>query len=1191
MMKDENKTKEQLINELSKMRLHVAELEKSEIDLKRAKESLRESESRLKLTLEAVNDGVWDWNILTSEAIFSPSYYTMIGYEPYEFPQNYESWRNLVHPDDIDRAEREINDRIANNEGYSIEIRLRTKTGDWRWILTRGKTVEWDTEGKPIRMVGTHSEITERKQAEEALRESEKKFRDLADLLPQVVFEFNLQGCITYVNRFALDMFGYSQADIENGLNALDMIAPSDRERAAMNIMKVMKKEIKTGIDYTAVRKNGEEFPVIIYSTPIHADEKVIGLRGIIVDFTERKKMEDALRESEEKYSAVVRQAKDGVILIQDNIIKYANEAMADILGYTVSEIENTPYINYVAHESRATVASHVNARFAGKHVPQFYEAKLLHKNGTLRDAELSAKVIQYRGKPLDVGIIRDITDRKEMEQILKESEERFRLAFENANIGVCLVNIEGRLIRVNDQMSRIFGYSREALEQMTVNDIAFPEDIVLSPSFIKQSLSGEIEKTTFEKRYIHKNGHVVWCQVSSSMVRNTDGALLYFISHIQDITERKKTEEELKRERETFFTILKYYPHGIVLVDRQGINQFVNPEFTQITGYTIEDIPTGMDWFQKAYPIPEYREKVIDAWKTDRIKTGIGVDRYFSITCKDGTVRDIEFTTTFLDNGSITVLNDVTERNKAEDKLRESQQRLIDIIEFLPDATLVIDKEGKVIAWNRAIETMTGIKKEDMLGKGNHEYALPFYGDRRPILIDLALHPNREMEKQYTAIQRVGDILFGEAFTPTLPPGDVHLSATASVLRDDAGEITAAIECIRDNTERKRLEERLNRAEKMEILGRLAGGVAHDLNNVLGVLVGYSELLLERLSEDNSLRRYADNILKSSVRGSAIIQDLLTLARRGVSVSKVVDLNRVIFDYLRTPEFEKLKSYHPDVKIWTELEEGLLNIKGSPIHLGKTIMNLVSNAAEAISGQGEVTIRTENRYLDKPIRGYDEMREGDYAILTVTDTGSGISANDLGKIFEPFYTKKVMGRSGTGLGLAVVWGTVKDHNGYIDVQSEEGEGTTFTLYFPITREEIEKAEKAIYPEYYMSKGESILVVDDVKEQRELAITMLNRLGYQVDAVASGEEAIEYLKNKQTDLIILDMIMDPGIDGMETYRRILEINAGQKAIIVSGFSETDRVRKTLEMGAGVFVRKPYILEKIGLSIRKELDRK
>jgi PAS domain S-box-containing protein len=522
------------------------------------------------------------------------------------------------------------------------------------------------------------------------------------------------------------------------------------------------------------------------------------------------------------------------------------------------------------------------------------------------------------------------------------------------------------------------------------------------------------------------------------------------------------------------------------------------------------------------------------------------------------------------------------------EERLRESQMRLSKIIEFLPDATLVIDKDGRVMAWNKAIEAMTGIKAENILGKGNYEYALAFYGDRRPILIDLALHPNSEMEKLYTSIQRMGDILFGESFTPNLPPGNVHLSATASVLRDSKGEVIAAIECIRDSTERKKLEERLHRSEKMEALGTLAGGVAHDLNNVLGVLVGYSELLLMEIPEGNPWRRHISNILQSSQRAAAIIQDLLTLARRGVAVSEVVSFNKVITDYLETPEFEKLKAHHPSVTLKADLEKGLLNIKGSPVHLGKTIMNLVSNASEAISGQGDVIIRTENRYIDKPIRGYEDVREGDYVVLTVSDNGRGISSTDIKKIFEPFYTKKVMGRSGTGLGLAVVWGTVKDHDGYIDVQSEDGKGSTFTIYLPATREEVTGDEQKTSPEQYMGKGEAILVVDDVKEQREVATSMLTRLGYVVHAVSSGEEALAYLRSNKADLIVLDMIMDPGMDGLETYQRVLAINPKQKAIIVSGFSETNRVKKALELGAGAYVRKPYILEKIGMAIRNEL---
>jgi len=390
---------------------------------------------------------------------------------------------------------------------------------------------------------------------------------------------------------------------------------------------------------------------------------------------------------------------------------------------------------------------------------------------------------------------------------------------------------------------------------------------------------------------------------------------------------------------------------------------------------------------------------------------------------------------------------------------------------------------------------------------------------------------------------------------------------------------------------ERNEMETLLRRAEKMEALGVLAGGVAHDLNNVLGALMGYSELLLLEFPEDNPWREHVSYIHQSGQRGAAIIQDLLTLGRRGVAILEVVNLNDIISNTIQTPEFKKLKASHPSVQFKTELEPDMLNMKGSPVHLSKTVMNLIVNALESISDRGEVVIHTENRYLDALARGYDEIEEGDYIVLHVSDNGKGISPVDREKIFEPFYTKKVMGRNGTGLGLTVVWGAVKDHKGYIDVRSVEGEGSTFTLYFPATREGLDNRRQPLSPATYMGRGEFLLVVDDVEAQRTLATAMLRKLGYEVASVSSGEEAVAFVKTKKVDLVVLDMIMAPGMDGLDTYQRIVEINPGQKAVIVSGFSETERVNRAQALGAGSYVRKPYVMEKLGQAIRSELDKR
>ncbi len=395
--------------------------------------------------------------------------------------------------------------------------------------------------------------------------------------------------------------------------------------------------------------------------------------------------------------------------------------------------------------------------------------------------------------------------------------------------------------------------------------------------------------------------------------------------------------------------------------------------------------------------------------------------------------------------------------------------------------------------------------------------------------------------------------------------------------------------ERINSENEKTELSVRLQRAQKMEAIGTLAGGVAHDLNNILSGIVSYPELLLMELPCDSPLRKPVLTIQKSGEKAAAIVQDLLTLARRGVTVTENIRLNDMILDYLRSPEFDRLQQYHEHASVITDFDDDLMPISGSPVHISKTVMNLVSNAMEAMTEPGTVRIQTRNQYVDSLLKGYDAVEEGEYVVLIVSDSGEGISAEDKERVFEPFYTKKKMGRSGTGLGLAVVWGVVKDHRGYIEIESQIGKGTTFKIYFPIARGAMQLPMQPESEDDYRGRGESVLVVDDVAEQREIASAMLEKLGYHVTAVPSGEAAVEWMKTRRVDILVLDMIMDPGLDGLETYEQILKIHPGQKAIIASGFSETERVRAALKAGAGEYLRKPYLIKNIGAAVRAVLD--
>lgn len=387
---------------------------------------------------------------------------------------------------------------------------------------------------------------------------------------------------------------------------------------------------------------------------------------------------------------------------------------------------------------------------------------------------------------------------------------------------------------------------------------------------------------------------------------------------------------------------------------------------------------------------------------------------------------------------------------------------------------------------------------------------------------------------------------------------------------------------------QRKIIQRQLEQSRKMESLGLLAGGVAHDLNNVLSGIVSYPDLLLLDLPPDSPQRKNIETIRSSGLRAADIVQDLLTLARRGVVTKQQLLLNELIQQYSSSPEYQKLKDYFPEIEITYDLETPLHQVMGSPTALKKVIMNLVSNGAEAQVNGGNLLIETRNIDLKAPIDGLQPIDAGQYVRLRVKDDGEGIGQEDLQRIFEPFYTRKVMGRSGTGLGLTVVWGTVEDHDGAIDVSSTPGEGTTIDIYLPVSHEGLPSTAATDTQTEMLGNKQKILVVDDVDHQREIACAILNRLNYQVEAVASGEEALAFLEKERVDLVILDMILDGGMDGLDTYKRIIEQNSGQKAIIVSGFSESDRVQETQDLGAGSCIRKPYTLQQLSEAVWNEL---
>ncbi len=516
---------------------------------------------------------------------------------------------------------------------------------------------------------------------------------------------------------------------------------------------------------------------------------------------------------------------------------------------------------------------------------------------------------------------------------------------------------------------------------------------------------------------------------------------------------------------------------------------------------------------------------------------------------------------------------------DKRTRELQESEERLRTLINATPDVICFKDAKGRWLEANRAQLELFQLEGIAFRGKTDAQLARVVH----PAFRDSFLSCEETDQQAWEA----GELTRSQEIVTT-PDGGAKIFDVIKVpLFHPDGRRKGLFVFGRDVTQEKVLQDKLRKAEKMEAIGLMAGGVAHDLNNILAGLVGYPDLLLINLPDDSRMRPPLEAIRESGQRAAEVVSDLLTIARGVAASREPVNLNTMIVDYLDSPECRKIKASYPDIRCETHLDPDLLNIMCSPIHIKKCIMNLLSNAAEAIEGSGRVVVSTHNRYVDEPLAGNQYMERGEYVVLRISDTGPGIAGKDIDRIFEPFYTKKIMGKSGTGLGLTVVWNTVQDHGGGIRVDSSE-KGTTFELYFPATRRELATDGESVDVESLRGRGEKILVVDDEAQQRDVASRMLTSLGYEVVCAESGEKAVACVKEEHFDLVVLDMIMAPGANGRRTYERILRICPGQKAVIVSGFSANGEVKEAQRLGARWFVRKPYTFVQIGEAVMQAL---
>lgn len=518
-----------------------------------------------------------------------------------------------------------------------------------------------------------------------------------------------------------------------------------------------------------------------------------------------------------------------------------------------------------------------------------------------------------------------------------------------------------------------------------------------------------------------------------------------------------------------------------------------------------------------------------------------------------------------------------------ATQALQDNENFLNAIIENIPDMVFVKEAQDlKFVRFNKAAESITGYSKQDVLGKNDYDL---FPKDQADFFTDIdkdVLFKGKLVTLPAEPVQTVHQ---GKRILHTKKIPILGSDNSAQYLLGISEDITDRIMA---EEEKKSLGLQLQQAQKMEAIGLMAGGVAHDLNNLLAAITGYPELLLRRLPEDSELRQPLNIMMDTGKRATAIVADLLTVARGVASYKQIASLNTLINEYLNSPECASIRDLHSDINIHTQLDPKLKPTIVSSVHIKKCLMNLVNNAAEAIHGKGSIVFKTWNESVTQQKNGEGYVPFGNYVVLSIQDSGEGISSNDIEHIFEPFYTKKIMGKSGTGLGLAVVWNTMQDHHGKILVQSDT-RGTLFKLYFPECEKVVNAPVENNETETWTGNGEHVLIVDDELHMRDIASQMLQAQGYRVSDIFSGEAAIQFVEKTPVDLVVIDMQMGPGINGRQTYEALIKFHPNQKAIIVSGFSESEEVKIALNTGAAAFLQKPYTAQQLCRVVKEALQ--
>lgn len=874
-------------------------------------------------------------------------------------------------------------------------------------------------------------------------------------------------------------------------------------------------------------------------------------------------------KERELQFCEIISKAGEGIFITQDGVIKYENQACLDITGYSFGRWSSSDVISGLVHpDDRDMVARYNSLRMKGEESPGKYDFRLVCKDGKIKWIEMNASVCLWERKRAVLCLITDITERKNSERELKEREGHFRSLLETIPDALVVYDEEGRVTFANKAFEQLYGWSiNELIGKPLINFVPPSEEEITKQSW-ERTLRGE--KVTLETQRWNKERKALDLQISTAIMRDTEGKYTAGIVIHRNITELKLTQAALKQNEEMFRAIVEGDPDA-VFVHTDGLFAYLNRRALELFGAESQEDLLGKPILDRIHPslLKTVKERI--RLSIIQRKAAPADEEIF--LRMDGSPVDVEVSAvpiTFRGrDGSLVFAHDISNRKQAD------QERLLltTAIEQSAESIMITDTAGTILYINTAFEQINGYTRQEAIGK------------RTRILIERNEKDTAVYEDLRITLDR-GEVWRGRLTNKKKDKTLYEAEVTISPVKDNSGRIINYVGVSRDVTKEALLQKQFMQAQKMEAVGTLAGGIAHDFNNLLQVVLGYSELMLRRKSEKENDYSDLQKIFQAGKRGTELVKSLLMFSRKLEPKYRPINLNQEIIQVQGLLSRTIPKTIKIDLRLSGDLEP----IQADQSQIGQILMNLGVNARDAMPDGGALTIETANVELGREYcNAHLEAKPGRYVLLTVSDTGHGIDRETLSHIFEPFFTTKGVGK-GTGLGLATVYGIVKEHDGLVICYSEPGQGTTFKIYFHAIQTDgnVETFENVTDIPH---GTETILLVDDDEVVRDLAATVLDNFGYQVISAGNGKEALDIYRRQggKIALVILDFIM-PEMDGRQCLNEILRIDPKTKVIIASGHSVNGNAEEIFLSRAKAFVEKPYDIKDLLKNVRNVLDK-